>query len=654
MARLINIDNGGTLTDICVWDGQALTYTKTMTTPSDLSQCLFAGITKASAGIFGEADLKSLLQSTKHIRYSTTMGTNALVERKGPRIGIVTDDPAVVGELRATQGDSGLFDEIVGARVAVVDPRADEETLSFDLVQCVNRLTTDGAARIVVAVGSSDGVDERRLRSILLRKFPRHLLGSVPILYSWDFAADPVRSRRIWSGVINSFLHPTMERFLYSAESRLRSHRVQNPLLIYRNDGSSSRVAKSVALKTYSSGPRGGLEGTRALAEAYGLRHVLMIDVGGTTTDVGSIRDYAIEVQRRGNIEGVPISFPMSQVHSSGVGGSSVIAVRDGRIVVGPTSVGAAPGPACFGFGGKSATITDVNLLLGVLDPATYLDGEFTLDPERSRAVITATIAQPLGITLEGALVEMEAVYFATLAASFASAIGDPSETTLAAFGGAGPMSACGAAQINGISKVLVPKLAAIFSAYGISFSDIGQTYEAMLAKGSDKAVKAAYDSLLERAERDMFQEGYELAACSLDWTLIVEKDDGTLVSSSTYLDGAVPVIRTGEHGLLKLSVTAALPHAAIAADAELTATSAVAAGMRTVRSSAICVDDVPVFSLLAQKPGATVAGPAIVEGPFFTARVLAGWKFDVTAGGDLLLTHSHPGATALNERPNS
>lgn len=654
MARLINIDNGGTLTDICVWDGQALTYTKTMTTPSDLSQCLFAGITKASAGIFGEADLKSLLQSTKHIRYSTTMGTNALVERKGPRIGIVTDDPAVVGELRATQGDSGLFDEIVGARVAVVDPRADEETLSFDLVQCVNRLTTDGAARIVVAVGSSDGVDERRLRSILLRKFPRHLLGSVPILYSWDFAADPVRSRRIWSGVINSFLHPTMERFLYSAESRLRSHRVQNPLLIYRNDGSSSRVAKSVALKTYSSGPRGGLEGTRALAEAYGLRHVLMIDVGGTTTDVGSIRDYAIEVQRRGNIEGVPISFPMSQVHSSGVGGSSVIAVRDGRIVVGPTSVGAAPGPACFGFGGKSATITDVNLLLGVLDPATYLDGEFTLDPERSRAVITATIAQPLGITLEGALVEMEAVYFATLAASFASAIGDPSETTLAAFGGAGPMSACGAAQINGISKVLVPKLAAIFSAYGISFSDIGQTYEAMLAKGSDKAVKAAYDSLLERAERDMFQEGYELAACSLDWTLIVEKDDGTLVSSSTYLDGAVPVIRTGEHGLLKLSVTAALPHAAIAADAELTATSAVAAGMRTVRSSAICVDDVPVFSLLAQKPGATAAGPAIVEGPFFTARVLAGWKFDVTAGGDLLLTHSHPGATALNERPNS
>jgi N-methylhydantoinase A len=655
LERLINIDNGGTLTDICVWDGQALTYTKTMTTPSDLSQCLFAGMTKASTGIFGEPDLKTLLQSTKHIRYSTTVGTNALVERKGPRIGIVTDDPSVEQEMRASASEASLFDELVGTRVAVIALGADEEALGFDLVQRVNKLTTNGAARIVVAVGSADGADERRLRSILLRKFPRHLVGSVPILYSWDFAADRVRSRRIWSGVINAFLHPTMERFLYNAEDRLRSHRVQNPLLIYRNDGSSSRVAKSVALKTYSSGPRGGLEGTRALAEAYGLRHVLMIDVGGTTTDVGSIKDYQIEVQRRGSIAGVPISFPMSQVYSSGVGGSSVIAVHNGKIVVGPTSVGAAPGPACFGFGGKSATITDVNLLLGVLDPATYLDGEFTLDPERSRAVITATIAQPLGIGLEEALVEMEAAYSATLAASFAGAIDDPSDTTLAAFGGAGPMSACGAAKINGIDKVLVPKLAAIFSAYGISFSDIGQTYEVVLGQASAKAAQTAHDALVERAERDLFQEGYELATCTLEWTLVVEEDDGTPVSSTPYVVGAAPVIASGQHASLKLTATAALPHAVIAADTTLATCAAVSSGTRKVRSSASRVDDVPVYVLLEQKPGATAAGPAIVEGPFFTARVLAGWKLDVTAGGDLLLADTHSNVVCSpDERPNA
>jgi N-methylhydantoinase A len=642
MERLINIDNGGTLTDICVWDGTDFTYTKTLTTPFDLSKCLFDGMTKASASIFGESDLEALLHSTKHIRYSTTQGTNALVERKGPRIGLVTEDPAVAQEMRSTELEAGLFDDLIGSRVAVIDLDADEDRLSFDLVQLVNKLTTDGAARIVVAVGRSDGEDEHRLRSVLLRKFPRHLLGSVPILYSWDFAADRVRSRRIWSGVINAFLHPTMERFLYNAEDRLRSHRARNPLLIYRNDGASSRVAKSVALKTYSSGPRGGLEGTRALAKAYGLKHVLMIDVGGTTTDVGSVKNHEIEVQRRGSIKGVPISFPMSDVRSSGVGGSSIIAVENGKITVGPESVGAAPGPACFGFGGKSATITDVNLLLGVLDPTTYLDGGFTLDADRSKAVITATVAEPLGVSLEEALLKMEAAYFATTAASFADAIEDPADTTVAAFGGAGPMSACGAARLNGVKAVLIPRLAAIFSAFGISFSDIGQSYEIGLSDPSSDAAKELHDSLLQRAERDMFQEGHELAACALVWTMVVDDEDGTSVSETPYSYGDAPAVGPGQHAALKLSVTAALPHAVLAGDERLSPRPAVALGTRQVRSNVNQVEDVPVFSLLEQQLGATAQGPAIVEGPFFTARVLAGWKFDVTAGGDLMLTDIH------------
>src|SRR4030081_2392893 len=134
MERLINIDNGGTLTDICVWDGSDFTYTKTLTTPFDLSKCLFDGMTQASAGIFGEPRLEALLHSTKHIRYSTTQGTNALVERKGPRIGLVTDDPSVTDEMRATGSEAGLFDDLIGSRVAIIDPSLDDENLSFDLV----------------------------------------------------------------------------------------------------------------------------------------------------------------------------------------------------------------------------------------------------------------------------------------------------------------------------------------------------------------------------------------------------------------------------------------------------------------------------------------------------------------------------------------
>ncbi|MGY3318683.1 hydantoinase/oxoprolinase family protein [Arthrobacter sp. TE12232] len=639
MERLINIDNGGTLTDICVWDGENFSFTKTLTTPFDLSQCLFDGMAKASKEIFGEEDLPGLLHSTRHIRYSTTQGTNALVERKGPRIGILTDSPTLAGELRNSGAAAELFEDLVGTRVAVINAEQDVEELAQEIVKHVNRLTTDGAARLVIAM--ADRNKEKAVKGVLLRKFPRHLLGSVPMLFSWEFTPDTVQARRVWSGIINSFLHPTMERFLYSTEHRLRDHKVKNPLLIYRNDGASSRVAKSVALKTYSSGPRGGLEGTKALSEAYGLAHVLMIDVGGTTTDVGSVKNSTISTDRRGSIQGVPVSFEMSNVHSSGVGGSSVIAVRDGVITVGPESVGAAPGPACFGFGGKQATITDVNLLLGVLDPDTYLDGGFSLDAERSRAVITEVIAEPLGITLNDALIRMEAAYFERMAQSFAADVEDADATTVAAFGGAGPMSACGAARIAGVRRVLVPKMAAVFSAFGIGFSDVAQTYEANVAGMGAQDFGATKAMLLARAARDMFQEGHEIDDCRLEWNVVLEDAEGQLVSELPYL-ASDPQPGTSEHNtMLTLTARYELPHASIRRAESVATTAAVAASTRKVRSAVDKVDEVQVFDLDSQTAGASASGPAIVEGPYFTARVPHGWVFDVTVSGDLMLTDS-------------
>jgi N-methylhydantoinase A len=638
MNHLINIDNGGTLTDICVWDGEGFSFTKTLTTPFDLSQCLFDGIEKASANLYGEADLVRLLHDTQHIRYSTTQGTNALVERKGPAVGLVVEDAAVVDELRTSPQARTLLDDLVGSRVAVVDRSQDAEALAFELVQQVNRLTTDGAARIVVVGETPES--EQQLRSILLRKFPRHLLGSVPLLYSWELVGDRDRGRRTWSSILNSFLHPVMERFLYQAQHRLREHKVTNPLLVYRNDGASSRVSKAVALKTYSSGPRGGLEGTHALAESYGLSHVLMMDVGGTTTDVGSVARGDISTNRRGGVAGVPISFPMSNVQSAGVGGSSVIGVEGARIVVGPRSVGAAPGPACFGLGGKEATITDVNLLLGVLDPSTYLDGQLRLDADRARAVISETVAGPLGISIEEALIQMEAAYFEAIARSFANLVED--DSTLAAFGGAGPMSACGAASLAGVSRVLIPRMAAVFSAFGISFSDVGKSYEVGVPQPTAESAAGTYDEMLVRAERDMFQEGYDLSECTVSWLLAVETYDGEAVELRAYQRG--DSIDVGDHRVsLRLDVAASLPHPVLASDTEVSPSAAVFDGTtRDVRASAEHVDQVGVYTLDDQQPGAGAAGPAIVEGPFFTARVPAGWRFDVTSNGDLILTDIH------------
>ncbi|MDI9902688.1 hydantoinase/oxoprolinase family protein [Rhodococcus sp. IEGM 1409] len=636
MERLINIDNGGTLTDICVGSGSEFSFTKTLTTPADLSQCLFDGMTKVSESIFGKPNLAALLHSTQHIRYSSTQGTNALVERKGPRLGLVTDDAAIVEELCGTEEEASLFAALVGPRSAVVPPQLTGDALTSALVAEINRLTTAGAERLVLA--AADSRREKEFKHIILESFPRHLLGSVPVLFSWEFAADDLRSRRIWSGIINSFLHPTVERFLYSAERRLRGYKIKNPLLIYRNDGASSRVAKSVALKTYSSGPRGGLEGTRALAEAYGLEHVLMIDIGGTTTDVGSVENYSIATERRGRIGGVPVSYELSDVRSTGVGGSSVISVKDGRLVVGPESVGAAPGPACFGFGGGSATITDVNLLLGVLDPSTYLDGQMYLDAERSRAVITRTVAEPLGISLEEALIEMDTAYARKVADSFSSGVSADKSTTLAAFGGGGPMSACAAARIAGVRQVLVPRLAAVFSAFGISFSDISQSYEANIGGLSEADTAAVRDELTTRATRDMFQEGYDLSECGLEWEYVVENSEGTRVQRSAGDSGSIPLIAEDEFLTLVLQARRALPHARVEGGTPVDKSEALAGGTRAVRTSADRIESIPVFRLDDQQPGAVASGPAIVEGQFFTARVPAGWNLEVSNAGDLIL----------------
>lgn len=637
MERLINIDNGGTLTDIFVGSGTDFTFTKTLTTPADLSQCLFDGLTKASATVYGEEDLSALLHSTRHIRYSSTQGTNAMVQGKGPKIGLITDDPNLENELRQGPDSNRLFDDLVGERVSLLPPDGDEDQLARRLVTEINRLTTAGAERLVVA--AADLEREKLYKRAMLKNFPRHLLGSVPVLFSWEFTSDTLRSRRIWSGIINSFLHPTVERFLYSAEHRLRSYKVKNPLLIYRNDGASSRVAKSVALKTYSSGPRGGLEGTRALADAYGLDHVLMIDVGGTTTDVGSVKNSTISTDRRGSIKNVPISYAMSNVHSKGIGGSSVIAVQDGKITVGPDSVGAAPGPACFGFGGRQATITDVNLLMGVLDPATYLNGEMKLDAERSKAVITSTIADPLGISLEEALIRMERTFAEHMSSAFSGAIEDPSTTTLAAFGGGGPMSACLAARIAGVRQVLIPKLAAVFSAFGISFSDISQSYETDITGALDSEVEAARLEMQDRAARDMFQEGHAIEDCQVEWTLVVENADGSLARESAFEPGTTPQAGADQKVLLALKCTYVLPHPVLEGRNGHEETPAVRTGSRLVRSAAESAEQIPVYHLEEQAPGATASGPAIVEGPFFTARVPSGWVINVSAAGDLLLT---------------
>ncbi len=644
MGKLINIDNGGTLTDICVIDGERVLHTKTLTTPYDLSKCFIEGLRKAARLLYGNDDsLDDLLQSTDHIRYSTTQGTNAIVERKGPRVGLIVSPDVDTAVLQDVAEDGALFKALVGERIVTFAGGSDEPAFEAALVAAVTQLQAAGANRIVVSFGGEHyRAAEARFKEATLRKFPRHLLGVVPVLCAGDLIDDSVGKRRTWTALLNAFLHPVMESFLYNAEGILREHYHQRPLLIFRNDGDSSRVARTVAIKTYSSGPRGGMEGAKALAAHYGFQRLLSMDIGGTTTDIGVIADGKVQANSRGSIEGVAVSLPLCDVVSVGVGGSSIIKVEDGAVLVGPESTGGAPGPACFGLGGQLATITDVFLLNGLIDPATYFGGTMTLDRERAQAAIESAIATPLGIRLDAALLEAERAWCAKVADSLKRYSGGtiPADTTLAAFGGAGPFIVTAVAEAAGIRQAIIPGLAAVFSAFGIGFSDIAQNYELPLAAGDD-AIGKAVDSLLSLARRDMFAEGFALEECTSEWRVAqVSADEADAETEISWGPGqALPTTKAGHSKVLRLRVRRAIHHARIAASDSSAPVPARSSSLRSLTVPGHGLVKLPVYRIEDQPAGASGIGPCILEEAYFTGRIDAGWKFEIRNNRDTLLT---------------
>ena len=640
MGMLINIDNGGTLTDICVINGNDFYKTKTLTTPYDLSKCFFEGLKSVSKVVYGEEDVARLLAEVEHIRYSTTQGTNAIVERKGPKLGLVInkDNTGLVERVRSH--DPELYDFFVGGRVEEINlDDLSDAAKAAETATVITRLTSKGANRVVVCFDIDNASEHESLfKQVAFENYPRHLLGAVPMLFASELADDVSGDRRAWTALINSFLHPAMESFLYNAENRLREYRTKNPLLIFRNDGDASRVAKTIALKTYSSGPRGGMEGVKAFSKQYNLPNVLSMDVGGTTTDIGHVVGNEVNEDRRGMVENVPITFALCEINSPGVGGSSILSVQDKTIQVGPESVGAVPGPASFGRGGKNSTITDVNLLMGLLDPSTFFGGGLALDIDRARAAIAENIAGPLGVSVDDALLQLRDAYEQKVANELGKFCEVLEDTVLLAFGGAGPMNACGAADKCGIKTVYVPKTAAVFSAYGIGSCDIGQSYQVVLSDQKQETLSKAYEQL-ERAERDMFAEGYAKGEYEVSAQLVSEKEG----AESVYvLDGSATVpqaLSPTDAVTLEVSARKALRVESDSHAEVKKANAAQSSKNRSIFGDDKEWSDVPVYDVNSMKPGDHGVGPAVIEEEFFTCLVREGWEFVVTELGDICLT---------------
>jgi len=632
---LVSIDNGGTLTDACVIYGTKVFHAKTLTTPHDLTKCFVEVLREASRKIYGEAKLATLLEEVDYIRYSTTQGTNAVVQRVGPRLGLIVAKSSDVKNLIRNNDEQELFEAIVGDRIGSIDLDLDGEPFESSITQAVNDLISRGTNRIVVSLGGDNLVaDEARTKRVTLLRYPRHLLGAVPILYSHQLSDDHDSARRTWSSLLNSFLHPAMERFLYNAENVLREHRTKNPLLIFGNDGTSSRVAKCIALKTWGSGPRGGMEGTKAIALHYGRKAVVAMDIGGTTTDIGLVENATIKERRWGLLESIGISFPLSDVESFGAGGSSVFRVEKGQIAIGPESVGSTPGPACFGRGGRQATITDAYLLLGVLDADSYFGGNLKLDAARAQAAIEENVAKPLGVSLEEALKKMESAYESRIAGAIKPHLKDAAGTTLLAFGGAGPISAGGVAEQLGIKEIIVPRLAAVFSAFGIGFSDIAHVYDGALAEVSSKGLGNTLNTLMTRVRRDMFAEGFDISECSVESAINYTRKG--VEASHRLTDTSLPSgIAAADHPRAEVRATKRIPHFSMKSLDGKEHSAAKPGGKRGA---------LQLYRLEDMQSGDYGVGPAIIEEEYFTCQVPKDWQFAINNNHDIVLQRQGAG----------
>ncbi|MEX2479945.1 MAG: hydantoinase/oxoprolinase family protein [Gammaproteobacteria bacterium] len=636
MGILVNIDNGGTFTDVCISDGDKVIHAKATTTPHDLTQCFLDVLKRGSRELYGEEDAARLIREAECLRYSTTSGTNAVVEHKGTPVALLVDTGAesTVQAALDRLGDNALWQAMVPLAPAAVTVAPDGSIDANELTQIVNKLLAQGALRLVVALSSE--LAEQNVKATLLDRYPRHLLGAIPFLISTELARDADLARRTLTAVINSYLHPGMEHFLYGAENICKAQHLKRPLLIFRNDGDSARVAKTTAIKTWGSGPRGGLEGALAYARHYGLDALIAMDVGGTTTDISVVAGQSVTLRAYGEIEDVPISFSLPTIHSYGLGGSSVVRVVDAAIRIGPESVGASPGPACFARGGTAATLTDALLVAGVLDAAHYLGGELVLDRERAGQAIGRAVGEPLGCGEAAAAVAVIAAFQQAVGVELGDALlrsgCTPAQTTLLAYGGGGPMIATGIAAAAGIRRVVVPRLAAVFSAFGIGFSHLAHEYQAPLDGDAD----ALGAELMARARRDMYGEGVDPDTCRYDVSLWSVNGEDVVERP---VNGQLPALPEGEsEPRLTVRAVHELPALNLLADAARDWQPAATAGELSLDIDGAGRHAVALIEDTALVPGVEVAGPALVRGSYLTCIVDTGWRLRVPSNGDLLL----------------
>ncbi len=330
--------------------------------------------------------------------------------------------------------------------------------------------------------------------------------------------------------VINAYLQPIVERYIRNLIQMLCDQYGQVEVRIMQASGGamSAETARDHAVNIVNSGPAGGAVAGAFIGNLIGDNHLMTVDMGGTSFDIGLIVGGVPRVSSEGKFEGYPVKIPAVDVHAIGAGGGSIAWIdKGGALNVGPQSAAAEPGPACYGLGGEQPTVTDANLVLGRLNAEYFLGGEMKLYPERARAVIDKCIARPLQMSVEGVAYGIARVVNANMVKGMAgSSIQkgfDAREFTLVAFGGAGPLHACELAKEIGMRKVVIPLFPGALSAFGLVTSGIRHDYVQTVAKPATsinpEELEHAYAAMEQNARAQLADEKIAEKDIDIQWT---------------------------------------------------------------------------------------------------------------------------------------
>jgi len=455
----LGVDVGGTFTDLVTWDGAAIATGKVSST-RDQSEGVVAGATALTGG------------AASSFLHGTTVATNALLERKGARVALLTTEGFTDVLEIGRQDRPSLYDTTIERPAPLV---AVEDRIGVSpTVEGYDGAVSAAAEAVAVSLlyGYERGPEEESVAAAIRA---RH--GQMPISLSSRVAAEFREFERTSTTVLNAYLMPEVGRYLENLVTRSAAAGLPTDIAVMRSSGGLMAAGAAAALPAaiLLSGPAGGVVAAAALGTAHGKRQLVSFDMGGTSTDVCRIEDGRPEVSYGREIAGYPCLMPSVAIHTVGAGGGSVAWIdAGGSLRVGPQSAGAEPGPAGYGRGGTAATVTDANIVLARIDPGGTLAGALAVRPDLAGHAV-AGLGERLGMTETDVALGVTRVVEEIMAGAIRRVSieqgSDPRGASLVAFGGAGGLHATALARRLDMAGVVIPAHAGVFSALGLLLS---------------------------------------------------------------------------------------------------------------------------------------------------------------------------------------